>query len=314
MTVLAGVGVAVEQPAGGHHHPRRAEPALQAVALHEALLHRVEAVGTLEALDGVDGTAVGHHAEHRAALHRCAVEVHDAGAAVGGVAAPVGAGEPEVVAQQVHEQDARLDVGRARLAVDGDGDVHPAPPRARSMAVRRARSGQLPGEVALVLGRSALVGGRVGLLGGQRAGPLDELVGDRLAAQRVLGGRGAEVLGADGREPDADVADLVPVEPDRGARRGDRPVAGAALDLAVGAAGARADRHADLGDHLGVTHRRLVRAPVELPRRHRRACRPSRGSRPTPAAPRTRPRGPRSGRPGRASRRWCPGCARRDRR
>ena len=55
-----------------------------------------------------------------------------------------------------------------------------------------------------------------------------------------------------------------PVEPQRGAGGGDGPVAGAALDLLVGAAGAVAQRDADLDEHLGVADRRLVRAAVEL--------------------------------------------------
>ena len=50
---------------------------------------------------------------------------------------------------------------------------------------------------------------------------------------------------------------------------GDRPVAGTPLDLLVGAAGAGPDRHPDLGEHLGRPDDRLVRAGVELARRHR---------------------------------------------
>ncbi len=49
---------------------------------------------------------------------------HDAGAAVGGVAAPVRAGQVERLADEVHEQQARLDVVRDRLAVDRHRDVH----------------------------------------------------------------------------------------------------------------------------------------------------------------------------------------------
>ena len=43
--------------------------------------------------------------------------------AVAGVAADVRAGQPERLAQEVDEQEARLDVGLARFAVDRDGDV-----------------------------------------------------------------------------------------------------------------------------------------------------------------------------------------------
>ena len=64
--------------------------------------------------------AVRLDGEHRAGLGALAVDVDGARAAVAGVAADVRAGQPEDVAQQVDEQEARLDVGLAGLAVDGD--------------------------------------------------------------------------------------------------------------------------------------------------------------------------------------------------
>src|SRR4051812_34383149 len=136
------VRIGVEQRAGGEHHARRAEAALQAVLLHEALLHRIEHAALLHALDGAHLVPVGHRGEHGARLHRLAVEEDDAGAAVGRVAAPVRAGQLELVAQHVHEQHPRLDVGGTRLAVDDDVDLHRSPPQlasARSAARRRAR-------------------------------------------------------------------------------------------------------------------------------------------------------------------------------
>src|ERR1041385_8592044 len=57
--VLGRLGVLREERAAGHHHARRAEAALQAVLLPEALLDRVELVSLLEPLDGVDLAAVG---------------------------------------------------------------------------------------------------------------------------------------------------------------------------------------------------------------------------------------------------------------
>ena len=53
------------------------------------------------------------------ALHGPAVDMHDAGAALAGVAADVRAGQAQVLAQELHEQRARLDVGCDRFAVDG---------------------------------------------------------------------------------------------------------------------------------------------------------------------------------------------------
>src|SRR4051812_25473974 len=131
--LLAGIGVAVQQPAGRDHHRGRAEPALQSVALHEPLLDRIEPVGPFHPLDRVDRMTIGHHAEHGAALDRRPVEEYDARPAVGRVTAPVGAMEAEVVAQQVHEQDPRLDVPGAVLTVDCPRHVHGVPPPRRPL-------------------------------------------------------------------------------------------------------------------------------------------------------------------------------------
>ena len=90
--------------------PGGAEAALQAVLLHEALLHRVERAAVGQPLDGAHLVPVGHRGEHGAGLHRLAVDQDDAGAAVAGVAAPVRAGEAERLAQEVHEQQPRFDV------------------------------------------------------------------------------------------------------------------------------------------------------------------------------------------------------------
>ena len=76
-----------------------------------------------QALDRRDRRAVGLHGEHRAGLRAAAVDEHRARAALARVAADVRAGEPQVFAQEMHEQHARLDVGFADLAVDGDRDL-----------------------------------------------------------------------------------------------------------------------------------------------------------------------------------------------
>ena len=57
--------------------------------------------------------------QHGARLHRDAIDQHQAGAALRGVAADMGAGEAQVVAQELDQQRAVLDIGRDRLAVDG---------------------------------------------------------------------------------------------------------------------------------------------------------------------------------------------------
>ena len=75
-------------------------------------------------------------------LALCAVDVDGAGAAVARVAADVGAGQPEVVAQEVDEQEARLDVRLVGLAVDGDRDVLGGH---RGRCLLRVREGALDG-------------------------------------------------------------------------------------------------------------------------------------------------------------------------
>jgi hypothetical protein len=64
----------------------------------------------LEALDGDDLVPAGHGCEVGAGLDRLAVDEHDTGPAVAGVAPPVRAGQPELVTDEVHQQQARLDV------------------------------------------------------------------------------------------------------------------------------------------------------------------------------------------------------------
>ena len=98
----------------------------------------VGAVG--HALDGLDLAAVGLDGEHRAGLGALAVDVDGARAAVARVAADVRAGQPEVVAQEVDEQEAGLDVGLVGLAVDRDRDVLGGHRGAASYAYARARS------------------------------------------------------------------------------------------------------------------------------------------------------------------------------
>src|SRR6478672_6385194 len=120
---LGGVRVLAEQPGRLHDHARGAEAALEPVLVPERLLQRVERGAVGHPLDGLDLVPVGLDREDGAGLRALAVEVDGARAAVAGVAPDVGAGQPEVVAQEVDEQEPRFDVGLVGLAVDGDRDV-----------------------------------------------------------------------------------------------------------------------------------------------------------------------------------------------
>ena len=79
-----------------------------------------------DALYGDNIRALDLRGEDDARFHGATVDVHGAGAALPGVAADVGAGQPQVLAQKLHQQRARIKRGADGFAVDGqgDGNVH----------------------------------------------------------------------------------------------------------------------------------------------------------------------------------------------
>jgi hypothetical protein len=117
---------------------------LQPVLLLERLLDRVQLAALLEPLDGHHLAPVRLHGEDGARLHRLAVEEHGAGAAVGRVAADVRAGEAQVLANEMDEQQPRLHLGALLGAVDADADLvrghYLWPSSARWIALRSARA------------------------------------------------------------------------------------------------------------------------------------------------------------------------------
>ena len=120
--VLRRVRIPLEESGRAHQHPRRAVAALQRVVLVERLLERGELTVGREALDGRDLRAVGLDREEHAALHRLAVEMHGAGAAVARVAADVSPGQPEIVPDEVDEQAPCGHLHLDLLAVDLERD------------------------------------------------------------------------------------------------------------------------------------------------------------------------------------------------
>src|SRR2546426_5168853 len=140
---LGGILVAGEQGAARQHHPRGAVAALQPVLLPERFLDGVQLAVLLQAFHRGDLRALGLDREDGAGLHGLAIEQHRAGAAVGGVAADVRAGQAQVLAEQVDEKQSRLDLHAVRSAVDGQLDVmrgHGYRPPARSTAFFSARA------------------------------------------------------------------------------------------------------------------------------------------------------------------------------
>ena len=102
----SGRGFASQQRRRRDQHAGRAEAALDAALLEERALQRVQLVAVGEALDRRDLAAVGLQREVGARVHGLAVEQHHAGAALGVVAALLGAGQADLVAH--HRQQASV--------------------------------------------------------------------------------------------------------------------------------------------------------------------------------------------------------------
>ena len=108
-----------QQRRGGADLPRRAVAALEAVVADEGGLQRVEAAVGREPLDGDDLLpAAVHDREGEAGVVAPAVDEDGAGAARALVAAFLGAGEVEVLAQGVEERGARIEAELVDAAVD----------------------------------------------------------------------------------------------------------------------------------------------------------------------------------------------------
>jgi hypothetical protein len=145
-----------------HDHRRadlagRAVAALKRVVRDEGRLHRVEVVGPAEPLDRRDRVALVHGGETQAGVNAHAVHQHRAGAAMAVVAALLGAGEMQVLAQSVEQRDARVEFDPSRLPVHREGDCH------RVRLLRARGLGRAPGRRAC--------GGRAGSRSGVRPVP-----------------------------------------------------------------------------------------------------------------------------------------------
>src|SRR5436305_703355 len=119
-----GRGGVVEQGLGGHHEAGRAEAALLGVVLDERHGERMEISGPRETFDRLDRLALDVDRELAARVDCLAVENDRAGPAGAAVADPLGAGELELLAQDVEQRGTRLDIEVVPLVVDPQPDGH----------------------------------------------------------------------------------------------------------------------------------------------------------------------------------------------
>src|SRR5262245_38541957 len=131
------LGVALEQLPGGAQDPGRAVAALGGPELRERGLQGVRRVRPRQALDGDDRPSLALDREDEARQHRAPVEQDGAGAALPQLAAVLGPGEPEVLAQRLEERPVRCDRRLDRLAVHHEADQNLAG-RRRGRAPARA--------------------------------------------------------------------------------------------------------------------------------------------------------------------------------
>ena len=108
---------------GGHDLARRAVAALEGVMLEEGGLDRVEfGTGIGEPFDGRDRAAFDLRSQRQTGKHTLAVDMNGAGATLALIAAFLGAGEVEMIAQRIEKRHARFDGEGMCPAIDFEID------------------------------------------------------------------------------------------------------------------------------------------------------------------------------------------------
>ena len=119
---LRGPGTPAQELGRGHQHAWGADPALRRAVAVEGPLQAREGAVPGQALDGEDVAARDLAQRHQTGANLLAVEQHRAGAAIAGVAADLGADQPELLAEHVGEARERPRAHPDRALVDREGD------------------------------------------------------------------------------------------------------------------------------------------------------------------------------------------------
>ena len=117
----------LDQAHRAHDLAGRAEAALESVMGDEGGLHRMKRVASGEAFDGDDLRAVQAQRKSEARIDPPAVDENRAGAALPSIAAFLGSGQVEALAQEIEKRHARVfkvDVSSLTVHGEADGEVH----------------------------------------------------------------------------------------------------------------------------------------------------------------------------------------------
>ena len=111
-------GIVLEQRDAAHDHSGRAVSALKGSGIDESLLHRMELAVALEAFDRYDGFCCCGADRNLAGASWAAANQNGAGAALAFAATVLGAGEAELVAQNLEQRRFRVEPDIVSPAVD----------------------------------------------------------------------------------------------------------------------------------------------------------------------------------------------------
>ena len=96
----------------------RAVAALKAIVLDESSLHGMQIISFGESLDGGDLVAIVHDSKTEAGVHSRAVNENGTSATLAMIAALLGSGQAEPLAEKVKNGSSRIDLQVMFLAVD----------------------------------------------------------------------------------------------------------------------------------------------------------------------------------------------------
>ena len=121
--ILGGLRVPHQQLVRDKNHSRSAETALQPVTFPKGLLNRMEFLPLRQTFDGQHIGAISLDRKDRAGLNGGVVEHHRARPADAGLAAYVGARQPDHIPKKMRQQQPRLHLAGMLDPVDPDGNL-----------------------------------------------------------------------------------------------------------------------------------------------------------------------------------------------